>query len=232
MHQNMKRINRKLEYGSCGSLRGILNIIIWNHATLIGTDKIIKSLTDRPNEIFLRVSVKKLWALHRIKEKLNSHFDSTDKKEAIFILTLAVIKEKVSWVGGDEPIKDHKKRRLHKEHLWGSDFLSPGCWSIQSVWVTLCFWSSKGILSPWTPGLSVPSVDRSNAPNLLLGVATPCHLSWVLAQMISCGILRQKLNHHFSISMNTFLQGRRLDLKIVVIFLTICIRWDRGRQIC
>lgn len=125
MHQNMKRINRKLEYGSCGSLLGISNIIIWNHATLIGTDKIIKSLTDRPNEIFLRVSVKKLWALHGIKEKLNSHFDSTDKEEVIFILTLAVIKEKVSWVGGDEPIKDHKKRRLHKEHLWGSDLFEP-----------------------------------------------------------------------------------------------------------
>lgn len=28
MHQNMKRINRKLEYGSRGSLLGILNIII------------------------------------------------------------------------------------------------------------------------------------------------------------------------------------------------------------
>lgn len=125
MHQNMKRINRKLEYGSCGSLLGILNIIIWNHATLIGTDKIIKSLTDRPNEIFLRVSVKKLYALHRIKEILNSHFDSTDKKEAFFILTLAVIKEKVSWVGGDEPIKDRKKRWLHKEHLWGSDLFEP-----------------------------------------------------------------------------------------------------------
>ena len=88
--------------------------------------RIIESLMDRPNEIFLRVSLKQLWTLLRIRGKLYSYFDSTDKKEITFILTLALIKGKVaSWVGGDEPINDSEKRRMPSEHLWSSDLLQP-----------------------------------------------------------------------------------------------------------
>ena len=112
--------------GSHRSSHKLSNRIIWNHAVLIGTEKIIGSLVDRPNEIFLRVSLKQLWALLRIRGKLYSYFDSTDKKEITFILTLALIKGKIaSWVGGDEPINDSEKRQMPSERLWSSDLLQP-----------------------------------------------------------------------------------------------------------
>lgn len=99
--------------------------------------RIIESLMDRPNEI-LRVSLKQLWTLLRIRGKLYSYFDSTDKKEITFILTLALIKGKVaSWVGGDEPINDSEKRRMPRNtvKLWSSPALIVGAFVL--VWVML-----------------------------------------------------------------------------------------------
>ena len=85
--------------------------------------KMTESLMDRPNVIFLRVSLKQLWALLKIRGKLYSYFDSTDKKEITFIWTLALKGKVASWVGGDEPINDSEKRQMPCEHLWSSDLL-------------------------------------------------------------------------------------------------------------
>lgn len=61
---------------------------------------------------------------------------------------------------------------------------------------------------------------------------TESRASWILAQTISRGIFRRKLNHRSRISMNTFLQERMLDLRRVVIFLPVYVEWDKGLQIC
>ena len=139
--------------GSHRSSHKLSNRIIWNHAVLIGTEKVIGSLMDRPNEIFLRVSLKQLWALLRIRGKLYSYFDSTDKKEITFILTLALIKGKIaSWVGGDEPINDSEKRQCPVNVCEALIFSSPGCWSF-CIRLGHSAFPEQGRPSPWTPHL-------------------------------------------------------------------------------
>lgn len=57
----------------------------------MGTNKTVQRLLDGANEVFLSVSLKKLWALGGIWEKPFSYFDSIDKKEAALLSALAFI---------------------------------------------------------------------------------------------------------------------------------------------
>lgn len=65
----------------------------------MGAGEIIKSLMDRSKEILFKVSLKKLGAFDKIREKPYFHFDSTKGKNITFIFNMDFCQWKKNFYG-------------------------------------------------------------------------------------------------------------------------------------